>query len=86
MLSPRVRRRRARECECGPQLPGAIAPGRFSCRCPAGRTLPSPSSGQPVEGEVLLVGAITVAISAVATLFPSLQASALRPVDGLRYD
>jgi hypothetical protein len=38
------------------------------------------------ESEVLLVGAITVAISAVATLFPSLQASALRPVDGLRYD
>jgi lipoprotein-releasing system permease protein len=38
------------------------------------------------ESEVLLVGAITVAISAVATLFPSLQASAFRPVEGLRYD
>jgi lipoprotein-releasing system permease protein len=38
------------------------------------------------ESEVLVVGAITVAISAVATLFPSLQASAFRPVEGLRYD
>jgi lipoprotein-releasing system permease protein len=36
--------------------------------------------------EVFLVGAITMVISAVATLFPSLKASSLRPVDGLRYD
>ena len=36
--------------------------------------------------EVFLVGAITMVISAVATLFPSLKASSLRPVEGLRYD
>ncbi len=37
-------------------------------------------------GEVLIVGAITMVISCVATLFPSLKASTLLPVDGLRYD
>ncbi len=36
--------------------------------------------------EVLVVAAITMAISAVATLFPSARASGLRPVEGLRYD
>jgi lipoprotein-releasing system permease protein len=36
--------------------------------------------------EVLLVAAITMAISVVATLVPASAASALRPVDGLRYD
>lgn len=36
--------------------------------------------------EVILVGAITMVISIVATLFPSLMASTLRPVEGLRYD
>ncbi|MCP4447501.1 MAG: ABC transporter permease [Myxococcales bacterium] len=36
--------------------------------------------------EVLMVGAGTMVISAVATWFPSSKASALSPVDGLRYD
>jgi lipoprotein-releasing system permease protein len=36
--------------------------------------------------EVVLVGGITMAISAAATLFPSAKASALTPVEGLRYD
>lgn len=36
--------------------------------------------------EVVLVAGITMVISAVATLFPSSKASALRPVEGLRYD
>jgi lipoprotein-releasing system permease protein len=36
--------------------------------------------------EVMLVAAITMAISMVATLIPSLAAASLRPVEGLRYD
>jgi lipoprotein-releasing system permease protein len=36
--------------------------------------------------DVLLVTTITMAISVVATLIPSLTAASLRPVDGLRYD
>jgi lipoprotein-releasing system permease protein len=36
--------------------------------------------------EVAIVAAITMAISLVATVFPARTASALRPVDGLRYD
>jgi lipoprotein-releasing system permease protein len=36
--------------------------------------------------EVLLVAGITMAISVIATVVPSLSAAALRPVDGLRYD
>jgi lipoprotein-releasing system permease protein len=36
--------------------------------------------------EVLLVAGITMAVSLVATVFPARGASALRPVDGLRYD
>ncbi len=36
--------------------------------------------------EILIVGAITMVISLVATLFPSIKASNLLPVDGLRYD
>jgi lipoprotein-releasing system permease protein len=36
--------------------------------------------------EVLLVAAITMVISVIATVVPSLSAAALRPVDGLRYD
>lgn len=36
--------------------------------------------------EVMLVAAITMAISMVATLIPSLTAASLRPVEGLRYD
>jgi lipoprotein-releasing system permease protein len=36
--------------------------------------------------EVVLVAAITMAISVIATVIPSLSAAALRPVDGLRYD
>jgi lipoprotein-releasing system permease protein len=36
--------------------------------------------------EVVLIGAITMGISTVATLFPSSKAASLRPVDGLRYD
>src|SRR5262249_6652192 len=36
--------------------------------------------------EVLLVGAITLVICFVATLYPALKASALRPVEGLRYE
>jgi lipoprotein-releasing system permease protein len=36
--------------------------------------------------EVVLVAAITMVISMVATLIPSLAAAALRPVEGLRYD
>ncbi len=36
--------------------------------------------------EVLLVAAITMVISVVATLVPASNASSLRPVDGLRYD
>jgi lipoprotein-releasing system permease protein len=36
--------------------------------------------------EVALVAAITMVISMLATVVPSLSAAALRPVDGLRYD
>jgi len=36
--------------------------------------------------EVAIVAAITMAISLVATVFPARTASALQPVDGLRYD
>jgi lipoprotein-releasing system permease protein len=36
--------------------------------------------------EVVLVAAITMVISVIATVVPSLSAAALRPVDGLRYD
>jgi lipoprotein-releasing system permease protein len=36
--------------------------------------------------EVLLVAAITMVISVVATLVPAASAASLRPVDGLRYD
>jgi lipoprotein-releasing system permease protein len=36
--------------------------------------------------EVLIVAAITMAISVVATVVPARSASAMRPVDGLRYD
>jgi lipoprotein-releasing system permease protein len=36
--------------------------------------------------DVMLVIAITMVISLLATLVPSLQAASLRPVDGLRYD
>jgi lipoprotein-releasing system permease protein len=36
--------------------------------------------------EVLMVGAITIAICALATLYPAFRASSLRPVEGLRYD
>jgi lipoprotein-releasing system permease protein len=36
--------------------------------------------------EVALVAGITMVISVVATLFPALKASSLRPVEGLRYD
>ena len=43
-----------------------------------------PIEVRPIE--VLIVCAITMAISVVATVFPARVASALRPVDGLRYD
>ena len=36
--------------------------------------------------EVLIVAGITMAISVIATVFPATSASALRPVEGLRYD
>ena len=36
--------------------------------------------------EVLIVAGITMAISIIATVFPATSASALRPVEGLRYD
>jgi lipoprotein-releasing system permease protein len=36
--------------------------------------------------EVVLVAVITMVISVIATVIPSLSAAALRPVDGLRYD
>jgi lipoprotein-releasing system permease protein len=36
--------------------------------------------------EVALVAAITMVISALVTVAPSLSAASLRPVDGLRYD
>jgi lipoprotein-releasing system permease protein len=36
--------------------------------------------------EVILVAAITMVIASIATLFPSAKASALLPVEGLRYD
>jgi lipoprotein-releasing system permease protein len=36
--------------------------------------------------EVVLVAVITMVISVIATVVPSLSAAALRPVDGLRYD
>jgi lipoprotein-releasing system permease protein len=36
--------------------------------------------------EVVVVAAITMVISVIATLFPAAKASALRPVEGLRYD
>jgi lipoprotein-releasing system permease protein len=36
--------------------------------------------------EVLLVAAITMVTSVITTVWPSLQAASLRPVDGLRYD
>jgi len=34
--------------------------------------------------EVVMVAVITLSISAIATIFPSLKASSLAPVDGLR--
>ena len=43
----------------------------------------------PIEvnsSEVLLVGVITMVISALATILPSTRAASLRPIDGLRYD
>jgi lipoprotein-releasing system permease protein len=43
-----------------------------------------PISVSPME--VALVGVITMAISALATIFPAAKASSLTPVDGLRYD
>jgi len=36
--------------------------------------------------EVALVALITMVISGLATLFPAVKASALTPVEGLRYD
>jgi len=36
--------------------------------------------------EVVLVAAITMVISVLATVVPASSASALRPVEGLRYD
>jgi lipoprotein-releasing system permease protein len=36
--------------------------------------------------EVVMVAAITMVIASIATLFPSAKASALLPVEGLRYD
>jgi lipoprotein-releasing system permease protein len=36
--------------------------------------------------EVALVGGITLVICFIATLYPALKATALRPVDGLRYE
>jgi lipoprotein-releasing system permease protein len=36
--------------------------------------------------EVVVVVAITMVVSVIATLFPAAKASALRPVEGLRYD
>jgi lipoprotein-releasing system permease protein len=39
-----------------------------------------------VPFEVVLVGVITMVISALATVFPSAKASRLPPVEGLRYD
>ena len=36
--------------------------------------------------EVALVAAITMLVAMVSSLFPALKASALRPVEGLRYD
>jgi lipoprotein-releasing system permease protein len=36
--------------------------------------------------EVVLVAAITMVISVLATIVPASSASALRPVEGLRYD
>jgi lipoprotein-releasing system permease protein len=36
--------------------------------------------------EIVLIGAITMVISALATFFPAAKASALRPIDGLRHD
>jgi lipoprotein-releasing system permease protein len=36
--------------------------------------------------EVVIVGVVTVVISLVAALVPAFEASALRPVEGLRYD
>ncbi len=43
-----------------------------------------PITVQPLE--VLIVAGITMLVSIVATLFPAAKASALRPVEGLRYD
>jgi lipoprotein-releasing system permease protein len=43
-----------------------------------------PISVQPLE--VFLVGAITMVISLVATLFPAAKASSLHPVEGLRHE
>ena len=43
-----------------------------------------PIDVRPIE--VLMVALVTLAISLVATLFPSRSAAALTPVDGLRYD
>jgi lipoprotein-releasing system permease protein len=43
-----------------------------------------PISVEPTE--VILVAAITLVISLVATWFPSNKAASLRPVEGLRYD
>ncbi|HEY6038621.1 MAG TPA: hypothetical protein VIV58_30270, partial [Kofleriaceae bacterium] len=43
-----------------------------------------PVEVRPVE--VWLVAGITLAVSLVATLFPSRSAAALTPLEGLRYD
>jgi len=43
-----------------------------------------PISIQPLE--IVLVGALTLVIAALATLVPSYRAASLRPVEGLRYD
>jgi lipoprotein-releasing system permease protein len=43
-----------------------------------------PISVQPFE--IVVIGAITMMISALATFFPAAKASSLRPIDGLRHD
>lgn len=41
---------------------------------------------QIAPGELLITGSVTVLISLLATLYPSLRAARLHPVDGLRYE